>query len=204
MRLPHIRACVLGLGILGSLGLSVDAHAQWSRVCVRDVCSNDPDNAGDAQHFGDEVFVWQQLFAWHWKACPADRDTPCTTDQNRRCFEVARYPSYEIVGRRCEVTTWSDDLSTWIYEPPPPRFCPYAVDAAQFPWVGETVWYVVRSCTGGSCSDWSPRRSDGSQDYVEFVGVDYACLGSRAGRRCEEECYPGAPKRFAAIPDCMP
>ena len=43
---------------------------------------------------------------------------------------------------------------------------------------------------------------DGSQDYIEIVGDDYACFGSEDGERCERECYPGAPKMFSASPDC--
>jgi hypothetical protein len=62
--------------------------------------------------------------------------------------------------------------------------------------------YVIRACVGATCSDWGPKTADGEQDYVEFVGVDYACFGSENGERCEKLCYPEAPKMYREIPDC--
>ena len=174
--------------------------------CVHHDCSNDVDSSGYQDNnsvvLGDERLVWKPLVAWQQKTCENDPQQPCTTGSNERCYEIASYPDLTTIKRLCEATFWSPTADRWSYEPPLTSFAPFAAGPEHFPQMGVPYRYVIRACAGPFCSDWAPKASDGELDYVEFVGVDYACFGSENGERCEKTCYAGAPKRFQEIPDC--
>jgi hypothetical protein len=151
---------------------------------------------------GDERVSWRRLMEWVVKDCPAGSPRPCVREETRRCYEVALYPDETIVHRLCEMDDPNASQTIWSYFPPPTSFSPYAADAANHPQYGVRYRYIVRACEGELCSDWGPKTPDGDQDYVEILGVDYACFGSEQGARCEKRCYAGAKKMFPEIPDC--
>ena len=174
--------------------------------CVHHDCSNDVDQPGSQDDssvvHGDERLVWSAFLPWADRSCRDHWRAPCTTDANERCWEIASYPDFTTIKRLCETTRWSASARRWSYYPPPRSFLPYALGPEHFPRIGVSHRYVIRACAGATCSDWGPKTIDGEQDYVEFVGVDYACFGSENGERCEKVCYSGAPKMFREIPDC--
>jgi hypothetical protein len=174
--------------------------------CIRHECSNDYVSA--EQEFqtgpvlGDEMLMWDAVPSWRDRDCVSDGSRPCTTDLNRRCYEVALYPEMLVIHRSCEETVFNQRFQVWVYYPPSVGYCPYAVKETDHPVYGLTYGYVVRNCEGPVCSDWAPKTADGEQDFVEIIGGEYACFGVSNGARCEERCYPGAQKIYPGIPDC--
>lgn len=170
--------------------------------CRRHDCSNDLLAVAEEQVLGDELILWSALFEWTITECGTDGSVSCVNESNRRCYEIGLYPEQTVVGRVCDMEVIDVKNARFKYYPPTNSFSPYATDGTSHPRIGLTYKYVVRSCEGTICSQWGPRAADGSQDYIEIVGADYACFGSENGARCEKECYAGAPKMFSAIPDC--
>jgi len=198
---PFLHRAVLVLAVAFLLGGM--APADELEPCQGHECSNDFVETGSAEPavFGDELFSWNRS-GWKRKRCSTIREVPCTTDSNRRCYEIATYPERKVVRRTCEKTRWSDELHRWAYEPPIGYFSPYAVYSEDFPRFGVDSGYIVRACVGPNCSDWSPRGPEGEQLTIDFQGGEYACFGSNENGRCEERCYPSARKMFPEIPDC--
>jgi hypothetical protein len=166
-------------------------------------CSNDfTRNHRQDPVYGDELLVWLPNPAWVSRECDPSPTVPCLTKANLRCYELALYPELSIVTRRCENTEWNEEVEGWIYVPPPPAATPYGTEPALFPQYGAIYEYVVRACEGSSCGEWSQDPETSAALTVQIIGGQYACFGSDNGTRCEEACYPGAPKRFPPIPDC--
>jgi hypothetical protein len=175
-----------------------DAHAD--EVCRRHACSNDA--IEEEPVLGDERLEWTGLPQWAAKECPDSSHDPCTSDENRRCYEVASYPDGHVILRLCEQTVWVKSPGSWRYVPPRNTVSPYLAGPQDFPQMAQSHFYMVRACEGARCGPWAPRRPGGSQGYVEFVGAGYACFGVEDGKRCEKRCYASAPKMFPAIMDC--
>jgi hypothetical protein len=193
------------LALLGVLVFSISDSAATGSICTTHECSNDfSDPAASSTEeliYGDEALSWWTR-GWRSRTCTPDPSVPCTTAANIRCIEVALYPELKTIRRVCEITKWSDTQEGWIYSEPVNSVSPYAVNAEDFPRIGNIYGYVMRNCVGPTCGDWLPKTTSGEQDSVQFIGVEYACFGSNTAGRCEERCYPGAPKMFSEIPDC--
>jgi len=187
--------------ILGVIVTSA-APVRSEFFCRRHDCSNDTLDSAEESILGDELIRWTPLSEWTVSECGADSLVACVKEANRRCYEIGLYPEETVVERVCDLEVVDTRNTRFKYIPPRPRFSPYATDESAHPRIGVTYKYMVRSCEGALCSEWGPRAIDGSQDYIEVVGSDYACFGTENGARCEKECYPGAPKMFSAIPDC--
>ena len=127
--------------------------------------------------------------------CPAPEFATCVNNlgepQDECCYEITLLDGGlqpdAIVGERCSAI-WVDEEGEEHYGEPLTWFSPYAVDAEYFPVFGLFYEYKVRSCyrnTGeaDSCSAWTT-------DYVEFMGMDYACFNHGCGYG-QEECYVG-------------
>jgi hypothetical protein len=179
------------------------APAQADLFCRRHACSNDQLDATNDPLLGDERVQWAPLSEWDTVKCEPAADPSCGADSARRCYEIALYPGQTVVARNCDVKLIDQLTGELILQPPVATFTPYATDSENHPCIGVGYHYIVRACVGTLCSDWGPNAVDGSQDFIEIIGADYACFGEENGARCEQECYPGAPKMYAEIPDCQ-
>ena len=180
------------------------ATAAWAQTgedfCALHPCSND---AQEPPVLGDEAIQWDPLPGWLTRYCADTPEQPCDVPRSYpRCYEIAGFPDFQTVARRCERWIRLADDGGWAIVPPPTWFSPYAVDASQHPRLGELARYVVRACEGDRCGDWAPQRGAGNLSPVTFRGQPYSCFGADVDGGCQTPCYAGAPLWFSAMPVC--